>query len=63
MSTSKGVLKSKHFLGRLFINHSTLKSSYSVILARSVRLGKNSLSNPLEFSLVPLCQAQYATAK
>ena len=40
MSTSKGVLKSKHFLGRLFINHNALKSSRSVILTRSVRLGK-----------------------
>ena len=40
MSTSKGVLKSKHFLGQLFINHCALKSSCSVILTSSVRLGK-----------------------
>lgn len=63
MSTSKGVLKAKHFLNRLFIKHGALKSSCSIILARSVRVGISSLSHPLELSLAPLCQALEASAK
>ena len=48
---SNGVLKPRHFLGRLLISTSASVSLSSVTLAKSIFLGKNSRSKPLLFSL------------
>ena len=63
IKSSNGVSNSRHFLGLEFILYITSTSSLFLILAKSVFFGKNSLSRPLLFSLVPLCQALYGSAE
>ena len=54
---SNGILNPRHFLGRLLISTNASVSLSSVILAKSVFLGKNSRSKPLLFSLELRCYA------
>ncbi len=63
MNASNEVFHPRHFLGRLLINIKEFISSSSEIAAKSDALGKNSRKSPLEFSLVPLCQEEYGSAK
>ena len=59
-NTSLGVLYPSLFLGRLLILFMAWINSLSVMVLKSLFLGKYCRMRPLVFSLVPLSQEEYA---
>ena len=62
-ATSIGVLNPRHFLGRLFISDSIWDICSSLILLKSVPLGKYHLISPFICSFVPRSHDEYGWAK
>jgi hypothetical protein len=62
-NTSLGVLYPSLFLGRLFSLFMAWINYLSVMVRKSLSLGKYWRMRPLVFSLVPLSQEEYGCAK
>lgn len=60
---SRGESQPRHFLGLSFISSVTSASVSGFSFKKSVPLGKNILSKPFMFSLLPRCQGAWGSAK